>query len=193
MVAKKDIRESIIEAGQHTFTKFGFQKTTMNDIARTARKAKSSLYHYFTSKEEIFQEILEKEVRFLNEELRKVVATADTPQQKIRNFFITRMQIICNLANLYSVLKDTYFESYSFIEKQREKFYNEEVAMVKKMLSDGVEAGVFLIKNLDIAVSAIITGLKGFEYAWVKESDESTNREKIESLLDILLYGLVRR
>jgi len=40
---------------------------------------------------------------------------------------------------------------------------------------------------------AIITGLKGVEYAWVKEGDESKNREKIDYLLDILLYGLVRR
>jgi len=132
MIAKKDIRESIIEAGQNAFAKFGFQKTTMNDIARTARKAKSSLYHYFTSKEEIFQEILEKEVRFLNEELRKVVATADTPQQKVRNFFITRMQIICNLTNLYSALIDVYFENYSLIEGLREKFYLEEFSMVKR-------------------------------------------------------------
>jgi len=61
------------------------------------------------------------------------------------------------------------------------------------MLSDGLEAGVFLIRDLDVAVSAIITGLKGVEYAWVKEGDESKNREKIDYLLDILLYGLVRR
>jgi len=43
---EKDVREIIIEAARGIFARFGFRKTTMDEIAQLAHKAKSSIYHY---------------------------------------------------------------------------------------------------------------------------------------------------
>ncbi|HET6559677.1 MAG TPA: TetR/AcrR family transcriptional regulator, partial [Prolixibacteraceae bacterium] len=49
---KKDAnRESILKTAQEIFSKYGYKKTTLDDIANAVRKGKSSLYYYFTSKE----------------------------------------------------------------------------------------------------------------------------------------------
>ena len=49
------VRDNLVNAARQLFTRFGFEKTTMNEIAMEARKGKSSLYYYFTSKEEVFR------------------------------------------------------------------------------------------------------------------------------------------
>ena len=51
-------REKIIEVADKLFGRFGFYKTSMDEIAKIARKAKGSLYYHFSSKEELFKEVM---------------------------------------------------------------------------------------------------------------------------------------
>ena len=63
---KKDAnRDAILEIAQEIFSKFGYKKTTLDDIANAVRKGKSSLYYYFSSKEDLFQAVIMKEVDIL--------------------------------------------------------------------------------------------------------------------------------
>ncbi len=59
------VKHSIIEVARETFARYGFRKTTMDEIAVAARKGKSSLYYYFASKEEVFQAVVEQEAGIL--------------------------------------------------------------------------------------------------------------------------------
>lgn len=188
-----DRKEIIIEAAQNIFARFGFRKTTMDEIAKACHKAKSSIYHYFKSKEEIFREIVEKESRILKEEIRKAINQEDTPQKKLRAYVITRMYALQKLANFYSALKDEYLKYYGFIEKVREKYDREEMEIIKEILRDGNEKGVFNIKELKVTTFAIIVALKGLEYSWLQETDVSKIEKDIDSLLEVLFNGIVRR
>lgn len=47
-------RDLILQAGSECFARFGFDKTTLDDIGRRAGLNKASLYYYFKNKEEIF-------------------------------------------------------------------------------------------------------------------------------------------
>ncbi|MBN1186981.1 MAG: helix-turn-helix transcriptional regulator, partial [Bacteroidales bacterium] len=49
-------RESILNVATRLFGRFGFHKTSMDEIAKIARKAKGSLYYHFASKEDLFRE-----------------------------------------------------------------------------------------------------------------------------------------
>ncbi|MBC8461550.1 MAG: helix-turn-helix transcriptional regulator [Deltaproteobacteria bacterium] len=45
--------ELIIKTAQELFARFGFNKTTVDEIAQKAHIGKSTIYHYFESKEEL--------------------------------------------------------------------------------------------------------------------------------------------
>ena len=66
-----DIKNRIIEVAQDIFKKYGFRKSTMDEIAEAAGKGKSTLYHYFKSKEEVFAAVIEKESNIMFKELIK--------------------------------------------------------------------------------------------------------------------------
>lgn len=53
-------RENILKIAQDIFSKYGYKKTTLDDIANAVRKWKSSLYYYFKSKEDLFQAVIMK-------------------------------------------------------------------------------------------------------------------------------------
>ena len=48
VVVKTEIRDQIVSTAAQIFSRFGFKKTTMDDIAKGMRKGKSSIYYYFT-------------------------------------------------------------------------------------------------------------------------------------------------
>jgi len=48
-------KETIVSVANRLFSRFGFHKTSMDEIAKVARKAKGSLYYHFASKEDLFR------------------------------------------------------------------------------------------------------------------------------------------
>ena len=52
------IKESIKKAAQDLFRKYGYHKTSVNEIAKRAKIAKATIYKYFESKELLLQDIL---------------------------------------------------------------------------------------------------------------------------------------
>lgn len=62
MEAEK-IKESIKRAAQELFRKFGYHKTSVNEIAKKARIAKATIYKYFDSKEEVLHSLLMDYIR----------------------------------------------------------------------------------------------------------------------------------
>ena len=191
--AETNTRQNIIEAAREIFARYGFRKATMDDIARAARKGKSSLYHYFRSKEEVFQEVVEEEAAEVKAEISRAVAAGKTPQEKFRAYVVTRMAAFKRVANLFTAFKDEYLESYGFIERLRENYNRYEIETITSILKEGLEKGAFIVKNLELTAYAIFTAAKGLEYSWALEPDMKKVETNIDSLLDILFYGLVRR
>ncbi|MXV49341.1 TetR family transcriptional regulator [Pedobacter sp. HMF7647] len=62
MEAEK-IRESIKRASQDLFRKYGYHKTSVNEIAKKAKLAKATIYKYFDSKELLLHSILMDYIR----------------------------------------------------------------------------------------------------------------------------------
>ena len=48
-------RESILKAAEVQFSRYGFRRTSMEDIAKETGVSRASLYSYFDNKEEIFR------------------------------------------------------------------------------------------------------------------------------------------
>lgn len=191
--SETNIRNNIIEAAREIFARYGFRKATMDEIARAARKAKSSLYHYFKSKEEVFQEVVEQEAAEVKAEIARAVAAEKTPPKKFRAYVITRMAAFKRVANLFSAFKDEYLESYSFIERLRENYNRYEIETITGILREGLENGVFIVKNLELTAYTIFIAAKGLEYSWALEPDMKQVETNIDSMLDILFNGLVRK
>lgn len=87
--SKLDIKkEQVLQAASEVFARFGFDKTTLDDIGKRAGLNKASLYYYFKNKEEIFIAVVLSETQaFMDDLQRKTLEIADVKTQI--NFFLT--------------------------------------------------------------------------------------------------------
>lgn len=192
---KTDINRKgiIIDISRNLFSKYGFLKTTVDEIAKSARMGKASIYYYFKNKEDIFREVIKKESDILSSKIREAINKEDTPQEKMKAFVITRMKYLNELANIYSVLKDEYLIHYAFIEKERENNFREEIKIVKSLLREGMEKNTFTVRDVDLTSFAIISALKGLEYSWSIKISMPEIEKNIDKLLEILFNGIVKK
>ncbi|MCD6374378.1 MAG: TetR/AcrR family transcriptional regulator [Caldisericaceae bacterium] len=193
MVDKALRKSKILEVAQNLFAKFGLAKTTIDDIAKMAHMGKASIYYYFTSKEAIFKEVVEKEGKILKEKLIEAVSSQNTPQGKLRSYLITRMTAIKDLANYYSALREEYLKHYSFIEKARHAYDSFEITMISTILSEGQNKGILDIEDITLAAETFVAAMKGMEYQWSMEGSKEEIIEKIDVLLKILFKGIEKR
>jgi AcrR family transcriptional regulator len=72
---KIEVKEKIVESALITFSKYGYDRTRMDDIAEATKVSKGTLYLYFRSKEELFYAISERNISRLKEQLSTLMAT----------------------------------------------------------------------------------------------------------------------
>jgi AcrR family transcriptional regulator len=193
MVDKEAMRAGIIKAASIHFSKHGFKKTTMEDIAKAAGKGKSSIYYYYTSKEQIFEAVVIKEALTMRRLLSVAIARARTPEAQLRNYILVRMKTFQKLSNFYDAIFDASLGHFDFIEKIREKYDQEEIGTIQMIFEEGKKKGIFRMEDSELVAIAIFRALKGLEIPlfW-KHSNENVD-DTIEEFLNILFYGIVKR
>jgi AcrR family transcriptional regulator len=70
-------KEALLQQARHMFATQGFAETSMDDIARANHMQKASLYHYFKSKQQILQEMIDLEGERWNAQLENSVSEKD--------------------------------------------------------------------------------------------------------------------
>jgi TetR/AcrR family transcriptional regulator, repressor for uid operon len=85
---KENIKNKIIESAISTFSKYGYDKSRMDDIAKTAKLSKGTIYLYFKNKEELFNAISERNTNELKNQLSKLFQNNDNDLiTRIQNFY----------------------------------------------------------------------------------------------------------
>jgi AcrR family transcriptional regulator len=195
MVSGQDtVRNSILRSARDLFAKFGYRKTTMEDIAQALRKGKSSLYYYFKNKEEIFQAVIDLEAEMLEQRLHEVVISEYTPRQKFNDYVIVRMETLRELENYQKAMRDETYGDYHFLDDVRERSEKAEQDMLKTIMEEGVTSGEFDIKNLRLAAIGVSTALRGLElplFRGIENFDEF--RLQLDNILSIMFYGILKR
>ncbi|NMB72485.1 MAG: TetR/AcrR family transcriptional regulator [Bacteroidales bacterium] len=193
MTTRLEIRDQIVETASRIFSKYGFRKTTMDEIARLMGKGKSSIYYYFKNKEEIYEAVIDHETEILRRELIKAISQASTPQEKLRRFVEVRMRIFNKLSNVYDAIRTEVVAHLASIEKFRQKYDREEIHMLQDILQEGVDKGDFRIEDTLLTATAIVTALKGLEVPLFWSGTRKDTEERMSDLLDVLFYGILNR
>jgi len=194
VVVKSEVRAQIVDVARKIFTRYGFRKTTMDEIAAATHKGKSSIYYYFPGKEEIFRAVVEKEAGELKSRLDKAMRIDATPLEKLKAYILFRLHHVRTVENFYSALNEDSLSHLDFILDIRRNFDKEELNVVREILEEGMADGSFQLTSSKIGAIAISTMMKGLELPLLLSDDHKTDRaELLEDLIRVLFYGILKR
>lgn len=191
MINKEEFRRKIIATAGRIFSRYGFRKTTMEEIARELKMGKSSIYYYFDSKEEIFEAVVLHEADILRNELTTAIKSVESPVDKMKNYVFVRMKAFEKLANYYNAIFDKNLDHFDFIEKIRSRYDREELAILRLILWHGAMKKVFNVVNSEYTALAVQTTLKGLEVPLFWKKKEVNIENRLNAILDVLFNGIL--
>ena len=193
MVDKEEYRKRIILTASRIFSHYGFSNTTMDEISRALKKGKSSIYYYFSSKQEIFEAVVLNDANQLRARLTAAIKEVDSPPDKLRSYIHVRMKEFAKLSNYYNAVFDKNLDHYEFIEKIRARYDWEELAILRLLVYVGNNRGVFAVEDSEYTAMAIQTMLKGMEVPlfWRKREMDINNR--LDAILRLIFNGILKK
>src|SRR5271169_3016622 len=93
------IKDSIKRAAQDLFRKFGYHKTSVNEIAKRAKIAKATIYKYFDSKEAVLHVLLMDYIKSSVDELINSNVTEIDEETHLSNLIMKTCRLsytVCN-------------------------------------------------------------------------------------------------
>jgi len=188
----EDMRDQIVTAAGLVFAKYGYRKTTIEDIASSVHKAKSSVYHYFSGKDDIFRAVVEKEALQLMLSVRGAINAEASPVMKFRTFFRSMSEKIEEMVNYYRFVKDEWYDILDFANEVRMKYWKLIEGILVSILIEGNDQGVFAVDDPERTANAIQVAMIGFLSPWSSFKWEEVEN-CIDPLLDVMLFGIMKR
>src|SRR5262249_59311547 len=90
-LAPPQIRDAILDAAERLLARYGFKKTTIDDLAREAGIGKGRVYRQFPSKDEVALCTIDRIVERLLLRLRALAGSDEPVAQRLRDMLLTRV------------------------------------------------------------------------------------------------------
>lgn len=189
-------RDKFIEVARQLFARKGVENTTMNDIASASDKGRRTIYTYFKSKRDIFNAVIESETDQLLNRLRHIVARQSSPEEKLLEYVECRFEAMKEIVSRNGSLRAGFFRDVRKVDRARKIITRKETAMLRDILQEGVEQGVFDIKNLNHMSVIITQAIHGLDVPYIRDnlSDEGIDKEMLKSYVaGLILNGIKQR
>lgn len=84
--ASDNQQQRILDHAAKLFAQAGYETTSINDVAAAMGVSKAAIYHYFPTKQDIYDAIILQTLQGLNEAVEQEVAQESEPAEKLRRF-----------------------------------------------------------------------------------------------------------
>ncbi len=196
---KEQRRNSILRAARKEFFEKGFRSVTVDSIARRAELSKGAIYLYFTSKEEIYAQILLRDIDKFHERVTAVDHAMSATENLQRyaetyaDFFINDRELFRIFMNFMVQHNPVHFTPN--VNDHIVKATNRTVMVLEQILQTGMDRGEFpRTLNLRVCRNALWGLLNGTIALHLFSGKEETREERVRTHLrgglDVFIKGL---
>jgi len=186
------VRQQIIKAAEARFNVYGYQKTTMAEVAGDCTMSAANLYRYFDNKLDIgaalAKQILLEDEALLEQIVNDVNLSAS---EKLTAFTLKQLHYTYHyfesapkLAELVEVITA---QRPDVVDRHRQS----KLTLLKQLLSSGQASGAFIFEDLDETSDAVHSATLLFYYPLTMSLYPLTVLEdKVKHVCQLLLKGL---
>jgi AcrR family transcriptional regulator len=192
---KLNTADLILEAAVNRFSEYGYNKTTMAEIAEDAGMSAANIYRYYKSKDEIAAACAKNNMCDKTKVLREIVRDSSlTATEKMEKFVLATLQLSQEAALENKKIEEVCTE----ITKSRPDLIHNKIkdtkALIVEILSYGNQTGEFSVDDVLDTATAINAMLVVFDVPmFMKLFSQEEFEDKAKSVIKFLNSGLMKR
>ncbi|WNG87009.1 TetR family transcriptional regulator KstR2 [Mycobacterium sp. ITM-2016-00317] len=184
-------RDELLALAATMFAERGLRATTVRDIADSAGILSGSLYHHFSSKEEMVDEVLRGFLDWLFDRYRRILETEANPMERLKGLFMTSFEAIATRHAEVVIYQDeakrlSSQERFGYVEERN----REQRKMWVDVLTQGIAEGYF---RPDVDVDLVYRFIRDTTWVsvrWYQPGGPLTAEEVGQQYLSIVLGGI---
>jgi AcrR family transcriptional regulator len=182
-------REAILESAAQVIRQKGFHGASMADIAEAVQLQKASLYHHFSSKQDILLELLDRALIMVTAGMAEVMEQDLPADVKLRLAMRSYLKTLCEQGDLVSVLlmehRSLDIENQTRHIPNRDRFEN----MWRDLIQEGVNEGVFACEDIPMTARGLM-GVMNWTITWYRPSGRLSIDEIADHFANVFMNGL---
>jgi len=193
---KEAKKEEIYRNCLNVFAEYGYKKTTIEDIAFSMDVAVGTLYIYAKNKRDLYLSSVAYGLNLWQQSVKEAVekAAPGGPLAELEALCFTAYEYLSGDATLRRILERDpellpLFESKDpYLDINRES-----VAMLKRILVEGVESGIFEIPDIDDAAKSLFFIYIMFIQKTYMATEGETARGMFNIIINLMIKGLLKK
>ncbi len=162
----------------------------MDDVAKASGLGRRTIYTYFKTREELYLEVINREIDVILKQLNRVAGMKISPEKKIARFMVNHMKTIENLIRKDRILRMEFLKRSEKVENFRKVIDVHEKECFVTTLQEGTQLGIFLVDDYENTAVLALTTLKGLEQQFILDNFGKSCRETLELWQKILFRGI---
>lgn len=186
-----DVRDQIVEAATEYFGHYGYEKTTVSDLAKAIGFSKAYIYKFFDSKQAIGEVICANRLSAIKAAIDEAVAGTPSAPEQLRRAFKTLVeagsQLFFQDHKLYDIAKTSASEAWPSTRGYEEHMKG----VVLQIVRNGRESGEFERKTpLDETANAIFLVMRPYINPLLLQHNLDNADEATTQLSSLILRSL---
>lgn len=188
-------RDRFIEVARQLFARKGVENTTMNDIASASEKGRRTIYTYFKSKREIFNAVIESETDQLLGRLHQIIALPVSPEEKLEKYVDCRFETMKEIVSRNGSLRAGFFRDVRKVDRARKIITQKETSMLRQILQEGTDQGIFEIPNLNHMAVIIAQAIQGLDVPYIRDTlnEEGIEKNMLKKYMSSLILNGIKK
>ena len=196
-------RDKILDAAERLFAQRGFAGIGMREVADSAGMGKSSLFHHFRSKAELYAAVVGRILDVFDRRLTAALAAGGDPLTRFDRWVDTLIDILAEHPTsprllLRSLFEDDDLTGASEEEQLADHTIQHMFKSIGDLLREGTEAGMFRLTSIPHTLQSLV-GLTVYHFASGEFGEELVGqslfapeqvRRRKEEIKALLHYGL---
>lgn len=184
--------KAILEAAENIFARKGFHETRISDIARKARVSESTVYEYFSTKEELLFSIPAEKISAHLEKNREILQYVHGAANRLRTVIYRHLSLYAYDEDYANVVVLILKGNRNFVKTEAYKVVQDAARITTQVLEEGIESGEFNPDLNPYLVRAMIWGT--IEHLIVRKSLLGKPKDLMalaENITNTILKGII--
>ncbi len=147
-------KRKIFEASMQLFAHKGYDATSIEEITATVGVAKGTLYYHFSSKEEIFNFLVDEGVKLLKNSISIKTEKLNNSLDKLRAIVLIQIKILFKYENFMTIILSQIWGN-DERSKMCKKHLFEYIKIIEGIVKEGIKKKEIIDKDADIIASGI--------------------------------------
>jgi AcrR family transcriptional regulator len=174
-------KQKIMKAAMDVFSRKGYAKANIREIARTAGISVGGVYLYFRNKEELYRSLINERMLDIGSKTETIAGKTQSASEALSHFLSLHVENA--LKHKEFILLHIREHGFTYGVQEKKNFFRKQRELVERLIQRGIRTGEFRKCNADAMAKVIMGSLRGVLLSMALDDDVHITPEMMNEFI----------